>query len=268
MRRYGLGYPSEVATPGSMHPVATAYGRAAWIYERARPDYPVELLTRLNGIYTLTRDTAVLDVGAGTGKLSRLLVKARCDVTAVEPSAEMRAVLVKEVPDVTAIDGTAEAIPLGERCADVVVAGEAFHWFEPVKAWKELTRVLRPGGVVLAAWLHRNVADWQYQLLEYLHPYACAIPIADGPTNRSLHGLPRGEFTDPEHWSLIFEQPYTMSRLRQMYESYSYISALDDGERVNVLDRIEGIVRNELKIVDDQTFPLPLKLQTWSTSRL
>src|SRR5215216_6493004 len=106
------------------HAHRTSFGAAADMYEQARPDYPPEAVEWITG----TEPRRVLDLGAGTGKLTRQLVAARHDVVAVEPLGEMRAALVARTPSVMALDGTAESIPLGDASVDVVVAGQAYHW--------------------------------------------------------------------------------------------------------------------------------------------
>lgn len=262
---------SLVAKNEKLHPVAVEWDTAAELYEQGRPDYPLELLEHVKTLCEFGETTSIVDLAAGTGKLSRLLVNTGCAVTAVEPSREMRAALSRELPTVTVKGGSAEAIPLDDNSVDVLAVGEAFHWFDGPRAWQELVRIVRPGGLVVAAWLHRNVTDWQQQLLAYLRPYAQAVPNADVDDvdgNRSLQGFPRNEFAPIKPWSIVYEQPYTMSRLRQMYESYSFISLLKTRERNKVLDEIEELVRREAGVEQDEIFSLPLQLATWSTVRL
>jgi SAM-dependent methyltransferase len=261
-------YAVAVTNEQRLHPTARGYNRVAELYEQARPDYPLQLLDHLDALHPITAKSRVLDLGAGTGKLSKLVAQRPCKLTAVEPSAQMLSALSRELPNVNALAGSAEAIPLPDSSVDFVVAGEAFHWFNALLAWQELLRVVAPGGAVFAAWLHRNVADWQQRLIEFLQPHVSTIPIADGLDNPSLKGFPADDFTAVEPWSIVYEQPYTIGRLRDMYESYSYISVLDEAERQSVLDSIERIVRNALGVTDEAEFPLPLQLQTWSTRRL
>ncbi|HEY3961812.1 MAG TPA: class I SAM-dependent methyltransferase [Gaiellaceae bacterium] len=121
-------------------------------YERTRPTYPPELLDAL----PLDADAAILDVGAGTGKLTRVLVARYRDVTAVEPLANMRAMLERVVPGVTALAGSAEQIPLDDASIDGAFAAQAFHWFDKAVALPEIARVLRPGGVFAIVWNDRN----------------------------------------------------------------------------------------------------------------
>ena len=120
-----------------------SFDRVADEYERTRPSYPAEVLD----VLPLRNDAAVLDLGAGTGKLTRVLAARYRDVTAVEPLANMREILERVVPGVTAIAGSAERIPLDDASVDGVFAAQAFHWFDKDLALPEIVRVLRPGGV-------------------------------------------------------------------------------------------------------------------------
>jgi len=117
-------------------------------YEQTRPTYPPALLDAL----PLDADGAVLDLGAGTGKLTRVLAARYRDVTAVEPLANMRAILERVVPGVTALPGSAERIPLDDGSVDGVFAAQAFHWFDQRVALPEIARVLRPDGVFAIIW--------------------------------------------------------------------------------------------------------------------
>jgi SAM-dependent methyltransferase len=125
-----------------VHPVAAAaFARAADVYERARPSYPQEAVDWVAERTGLGPGRTVVDVGAGTGKLTRLLVETGARVIAVETVAEMRA----KVTVIEALDGTAEQIPLPDAAADLITVAQAFHWFDLDRALPEMHRVLRPG---------------------------------------------------------------------------------------------------------------------------
>ena len=146
--------------PGAddVHSRARSFDAAAGTYERARPDWPpeaVEIAARRLG---LERGAAVLDLAAGTGKLTRRLAGRFASVTAVEPLDGMRAVLEDRIPFVRVLAGTAEAIPLPDASVDGVFVAEAIHWFDPEAAVAEIARVVRPGGG--AAVLY-NRRDWE-----------------------------------------------------------------------------------------------------------
>ena len=131
---------------------ARSFGTVAEEYERSRPEYPPDAVDWLVGREPLR----VVDVGAGTGKLTRQLVALRHDVTAVEPSEPMLAQLRAAVPGARTIHAGAEEIPLADESADVVVAGQAFHWFDPDRALPEIARVLAPDGRLGLVWNMRD----------------------------------------------------------------------------------------------------------------
>jgi SAM-dependent methyltransferase len=125
-----------------------AFGRTAREYELGRPLWPEELLDRVIAELGLDSEASVLDLGAGTGKLTRALVPRFARVVAVEPDEAMLAVLQEVVPGAEALRGSAEAIPLGDGEVDAVFSGEAYHWFAP-EAAAEIARVLRPRGALV-----------------------------------------------------------------------------------------------------------------------
>lgn len=153
--------PSDPATVE----VARSFGAAASVYHRSRPGYPVEAIEWLIG-----DAVRVLDLGAGTGRLTEALVALDCDVIAVDPVEEMLEELEMAVPGVPRILGTAEDIPIEDDWVDAVVAGQAWHWFVPERAVPEIARVLRPGGVLGLVWNSRDIrADWLREAGEIMH---------------------------------------------------------------------------------------------------
>lgn len=133
--------------------LSSSFGAAATEYAAHRPDY-AEAAVRW--ALAPAPGSRVLDLGAGTGKLTAALVASGADVVAVEPDPQMLAQLRRELPDVRALPGSAEAIPLRDAAVDAVVAGHALHWFDMAVAGPEIARVLAPGGVLAGLW---NVLD-------------------------------------------------------------------------------------------------------------
>jgi len=131
---------------------ADAFGNSAREYELGRPRWPDELIDRVAGELELGSDATVLDLGAGTGKLTRDLVPRFGRVIAVEPDDAMRAVLEEGVPEAESLAGSAEAIPLPDASVDAVFTAEAFHWYASDESVGEIVRVLRPRGGLVILW--------------------------------------------------------------------------------------------------------------------
>ncbi len=151
---------------------ARSFGSVAERYDRGRPGYPAPAVRWLVGRETAT----VLELGAGTGKLTAELVAQGYDVHATEPDPEMLAVLRKRLPDVPTSEAGAEEIPLPDRSVDVVVVGQAFHWFDHDLALPEIARVLRPGG-------HLVVSDQRGLVGDIISPV-----VFDGPALDNAEG--------------------------------------------------------------------------------
>lgn len=125
-----------------LHPATHGFELSADAYERGRPDYPAAAVDWLVERLGIGPGRTVLDLAAGTGKLTRLLIPTGAEVVAVEPIAEMRA----KIAGARVLEGTAEAIPLAGASVDAVTVAQAFHWFRAAEALREINRVLRPGG--------------------------------------------------------------------------------------------------------------------------
>jgi SAM-dependent methyltransferase len=168
---------------------AQSFNRAAQEYERGRPSWPAELLNA----FPVGDDATVLDLGAGTGKLTRVLAARYGHLYAVEPLSELRAILAERVPQAEVLPGTAEEIPLGDHAVDAVFAGQSFHWFANEVALAEIARVLRPGGVFARAWnvaIDPNPLPSSYRArLSELHDAMRPPPIDE----RLFDGTPFGE---------------------------------------------------------------------------
>jgi len=207
---------------------ATGFARAAHAYERGRPGYPSAALEPL----ALAPGFTVLDLAAGSGKLTRALVESGASVIAVEPVAEMRAALP---PAAQALDGTAEAIPLAGDSVDLVTVAQAFHWFDGAAALREIHRVLRPGGRLALLWNRRVKDDPVNQAIEaILAPYRAGVPTHDGDAWRAA--FERTELFGPfEEHVFPNEQVLSADGLADRVGSISFIASLADDERGGVL---------------------------------
>lgn len=144
-------------------------------YVKYRPHYPTEIMAMLRERYHVDKDKLIADIGAGTGISSELFLKAGFRVTGIEPNREMRekaAFLLQDYTNFTVLDGTAENTGLPDASVDVIIAGQAFHWFDRQLAKKEFKRTLKKGGLVLLIWnerLARSVFEKQYEALIVRH---------------------------------------------------------------------------------------------------
>jgi SAM-dependent methyltransferase len=210
----------------------TAFSQVAGAYERGRPGYPDDAVRWLAGY----EPCDVVDLGAGTGKLTRALVGLGHRVTAVEPLDEMRGELEAVLPDVRAVDGKAEAMPLPDGYADVVTSAQAFHWFDHDDALPEIARVLRPGGRIALVWNSRDDRDpWMARLSALIGNESVeesdVVPILDTS----------GLFGRVETASFAFEQTLDRDGLLDLVLSRSYLAKLPAADRQPVLDAVGAL---------------------------
>jgi SAM-dependent methyltransferase len=216
---------------------ARGFGSAAEVYERGRPGYAPEAVRWLCGRFGIRPGRVVLDLAAGTGKLTRDLVPSGARVIAVEPLDEMRLQLVHAVPEAEALSGTAEALPLADASVDSVVCAQAFHWFDPDRALPEIHRVLRPGGGLGLLWNTRDLSDpLQAQIDEILQPFHVKSARYWHGTDDSVQSSPL--FSDVEHRTWPFEQCLTLDGLLDVVASRSYVASLDEDARRGLLARV------------------------------
>ena len=214
---------------------ATGFARSVDAYERARPDYPPEAIDHLARELDLRAGRTVVDLAAGTGKLTRALARLGCEVIAVEPVDEMRAAIGDAA---RTLAGTAEAIPLPDDSADAVTVAQAFHWFDGAKALAEIARVLRPGGALALVWNRRPVESSQLHaaITEIIEPYRGETP-AHG-TNRWRDAFAGRELIE---WELPFTQILDADRLVDRVGSTSFVAALDEPEHDRELARVRAL---------------------------
>jgi SAM-dependent methyltransferase len=206
----------------------TSFADVADAYERGRPGYPDDAVRWLVG--EEPRD--IVDLGAGTGKLTRSLVALGHRVTAVEPLAEMRVELVRAVPRAMPLEATAEKIPLPDGSVDVVTSAQAFHWFDHGLALPEIARVLRPGGRLALVWNSRDDRDpWTARMSAIIGNETVDDDDLD-PLGAS------GLFEPPEHASFPFEQERDRNGLLDLVLSRSYCAKLAPADREPILRAI------------------------------
>jgi SAM-dependent methyltransferase len=215
---------------------ATGFARSARAYERGRPGYPEAALDWLAG----RLGPRVVDLAAGTGKLTQPLAARGFEVIAVEPVAEMRA-LIAPHDRVRVLAGTAEAIPVSGASADAVTVAQAFHWFDGPRALGEIHRVLRPGGALALVWNRRLMQDEIHgRIQELLAPYRGDVPThATRGWRSALDGCAlfepgvREEFDNAQ----VLDGDGIVDR----FGSVSFVAALDDRPRDALLAALRAL---------------------------
>ena len=221
----------------------TGYNLAAADYERVRPSYPTRALAVLADALDLKPGERVADLGAGTGKFTRLLALTGAQVVAVEPVAAMRTRLAEILPQVATVDGVAEATGLPNASVDAVVAAQAWHWFDGPAALAEIERITGPRGRLGLVWNTLDVSvPW---VAEYSRVYS-AWRTSELPVHTD--GAWRAAFDKRRGWrplnSAHVPNPYVTDRdgvLGQALTS-SYISTLDEESRAEVRRELIAIL--------------------------
>ncbi len=239
---------------------ALGFDSNAGAYEVARPSYPAEAVAYIVGHGRIGPGRRVLDLAAGTGKLTRLLVPTGAEVVAVEPVAGMRDQLVAREPEVEVHDGTAEALPLADDSVDAITVAQAFHWFDAPVALAEMRRVLRPGGHLFLVWNIRDRdQDWVRQFGDLLVDGPdCERPY-DSYYDVDYPGVvaAAGGFGPVTLWTHAWDQPSDPDLLVARAESVSVVGALGPEDKQRVLDRIRDLARTHPDLAGRDRFPFP-----------
>jgi MOSC domain-containing protein YiiM/SAM-dependent methyltransferase len=251
------------------HPTAArGFAAGADAYERARPDYPADAVSLIADRLDLRPGRTLLELGAGTGKLTRMLVRYGARILALEPVAEMREKLATLVPGVELIGGTAEAIPLPAASVDAVVAAQAFHWFDTTRALSEIHRVLRPGGRLLLAWNMRDESvPWVRAMGELIHAVADGEPRTDDEVWRD--GIARSALFAP-FASATFEHAQRLTRdgVRDRVASVSYVAAASPSVRDATLAALATLLDTDPTTAGREVIDLPYQTEVlWADRR-
>jgi SAM-dependent methyltransferase len=250
---------SEGGRSGVHDAAATGFQAGADTYERGRPGFPAEAMAALAHECGIAPGRRVADLAAGTGKMTRQLVPFGADLVAVEPVEGMRRVFAERLPDVPVRDGTAEAMPFEDASLDAVVASQAFHWFDPVAAPREIHRVLRAGGALGLVWNDRDDSvPWVARLTELMRPYR-----GDTPSYRTMRwreGLDRGDLFTPLHrLTFGYEQEMTVDSLVDRVLSVSFMARLPEDEQARVAGRLRELAASDPALAGRPAFPLPYR---------
>jgi SAM-dependent methyltransferase len=211
----------------------------------------------------------VVDLAAGTGRLTRELAAAGASVTAVEPVSEMRAL----IQGTAAVEGTAEAIPLPDASVDAVFIAEAFHWFDASVALPEIARVLRPGGGLALMWNvgvpQEDEQPWRKEVVEliagiYYHPQGRTVPAASGNDPRDETDWKTGpgweHFEPLEQLEFEHVQRLTAPDYGALVSSWSFVASMEDEPRAKLLGAIAAVLERHGAESFDQRWRTDLHL--------
>ena len=229
------------ATPDWAH----SFGGVVDAYERGRPTYPEDAVRWLLGETPAT----VLELGAGTGKLTRVIVALGHDVHATDPDRAMLSKLEANLPGVHTVLAGAEDIPLPDRSVDVVVAAQAFHWFDLDRALPEIARVLRPGGRIALVWNQRNEKiPWVRKLGRLIGTQEQLSEPADALIYSELFGFV--EDATFSHWQMVDRQS-----IQDLVLSRSNVAVLDEQGRAAKLAEVLALYDDYGRGMDGMQLP-------------
>jgi SAM-dependent methyltransferase len=222
-----------------------SFGSEAAAYERGRPSYPPEAIDWL--LPAAASD--VLDLGAGTGKLTTRLVERGLNVIAVDPIPEMLELLTNSLPDTPALLGTAEEIPLADNSVDAVLVAQAWHWFDPERAAAEVSRVLRPGGRLGLVW---NTRD---ERMGWVKDLGQIIGHENDPFNHEVT-LP-APFADTERRQVEWTSYLTPQALIDLVASRSYCITSPEQVRTRTLGQVRELLNTHPALANSSGLALP-----------
>ena len=234
----------------AIQPSARGFEAAAVDYDRARPEYPETIARWLVERLGLRPDRRVVDIAAGTGKLTRLLAVECMNVVAIEPVTEMRSRLAAALPGVQLLDGVAEDIPLEDGSVDAATVGQAFHWFDGDQALREIHRIVRARGRLAVVYNRRNLEDALQAAIE-----AIISPLR-GETSGHRIGRWRAAFDRTRLWEEVDElelahvQHLDREGVVRRVASTSFIAGLPSDRRATVLDQVRALVKRRPEPID------------------
>jgi SAM-dependent methyltransferase len=251
--------------------LATSFGSVAAEYVRGRPGYPAAAIDWLIDGLELGPDSIVVDLAAGTGKLTEALVPRFAHVIAVEPLGGMRRELAGQVPGAEALEGSAEDMPIGAASADAVFVAQAFHWFDGDRALAEIARVLKPGHGLGLLW---NTTPWENRegpwfaalddLLE--ESRADLSTLRRHASGRWKEAFDRDALFRPLAHS-VFPNPLRSTRADFLagLGSRSYIASMDDTDRAEVLEAVDALLDRNDAPVEGDVLITPMRTEAFWT---
>ena len=263
---------------------AGSFGGVASHYERYRPGPPVAAVDWL----VPTHVGRIVDLGAGTGALTRLLIDRADEVVAVEPDDRMRSVLTEEVPGVRAVMGRGESMPIPDRSVDAVLASSSWHWVEPIPALHEVGRVLVPGGLLGVVW---SGPDPEGPFIVQARTLLAAQSEGAGSRPDDAAGVPaRGEFSglilgdalrpmssleipsgvpfdQPDHEAFTWDVALNADDLIGLLGTLSWIITMPEETRQRVISEARRLLKEFLGVEGDVTVDVAFRAEAWRSRR-
>lgn len=271
-----VGPGSPPLTPEQKAERAASFGGVAAHYERYRPGPPAEAVDWILPAGART----VVDLGAGTGGLTRVLVGRVDEVVAVEPDDRMRAVLADAVPEARVVTGRGESIPLADASADAVIASSSWHWMDPVPTLREVGRVLVPGGTLGVVW---SGPDPESDLIEQAQTLlgagggsgldeeaeaALAGAINDPNAPRWVLEIPEGvPFDEPESHTVTWNEDLTAEDLIGLLGTFSWVILMEEDARTRLFEVSRQFLRDSMALDGSATVEVPHRAEVWRARR-
>jgi SAM-dependent methyltransferase len=228
----------------ALHPLAERFAEVAGEYERGRPEYVPAVVGAIAAELSIPAGAPVLDLAAGTGKLTRALLSHGLDVVAVEPLGSLREVLATSVGEERVKEGVAEAIPMPDGSVHAVTVGDAFHWFDQRAALDEIHRVLRPDGglAILSTAPDWSGASWAHELGSLVADSRPEHPYFDGPPwQESVRAS--GRWRNVHDIRITTSQRADPERIVDHLASMSWLAAMPEDQRDGLLERSRAIIQ-------------------------
>jgi SAM-dependent methyltransferase len=278
------GVPLSHLAPPEKARRAGSFGTVASDYETYRPGPPRAAVEW----FLPTHVHRVVDLGAGTGALTRLLIDRADEVVAVEPDDRMRAVLSEKVPDSRAVMGTGESMPLPDGCADAVLASSSWHWMDPIPTLHEVARVLVPGGILGTLWSGPDpegafLVQAQAMLAarspggvetqgdgegDHSSDDLASLMLGDAlRTSPTLEIPPDVPFDQPERQVFTWDIPLNADELIGLLGTLSWVITMPDESRGRVFTEARRLLRELLGVEGDATVDLAFRAEAWRSRR-